>query len=100
MGGDLEGLPLWYEVADLDAEVPASLPNRTYLDSDEAEQVHTWNTYYAGQWSPVEHDGKWYPPAQDVWDGGRLHDLSVVLGSGLTHKTLAEYQAISSDSSG
>lgn len=60
-GGDATGVPVFFEIADPDAEVPEGLPERTYLE-DEVETAHSWRIWGTSGDShvPVELGGKWY----------------------------------------
>jgi hypothetical protein len=82
-GGDVEGLPVWFEITDLEAVCPFS-------DSDE-----TWETWgvFGQSHMPVEIEGKWYR-SNAVGESGELLPASVFLGAGVPILTLAEYQAI------
>lgn len=44
-GITIEGFPTFIEIASEEAEVPVGVFGRTYLDEEEVEQVHTWNTW-------------------------------------------------------
>lgn len=86
-GGNVEGLPVWFEIDDIEAPCPFS-------DSDETWE--TWGTFGQSH-LPVEIGGKWYRSVA-VGQSGQLLDASawVPLRSAgqLVVKTKAEYLAI------
>lgn len=71
VGGDLLGYPVWFEIPDPTADIPATFPNRTYeelVDPEDPEAgttttVHTWETWGAStrpDLLPQEINGTWY----------------------------------------
>lgn len=104
IGGEVENYGVMLELpANLDAEVPASFPNRSYAtidDSDpenpvESTVVHTYATYFPEQLRK-EVEGTVYVPAQAY--AGRLtgdtFKASEWVASGLTVLTRSQFQAI------
>lgn len=87
-GGDVEGLPVWFEIADINATVPA--PWQT-LDPERTTWAN-WGTFGESH-KPVEIDGKWYR-SNAVGQSGQLLDASQFVNLGLTILTKAEYHAI------
>ena len=57
-GGDVLEWPLFIEISDKGDVVPSVLPNSTYLDDDEVEQSHTWNTWIKSTSTFYEADGR------------------------------------------
>jgi len=87
-GGDVESLPVWFELDDQDTDCPFSTetPKETWA---------TWGTFGQSH-LPVEIDGKWYRSSA-VGQSGQLLDASAWVGlraAGLVVKTKAEYLAI------
>lgn len=100
VGGDAEGAVLWLEIPSPTDEVPAAFPNRTYTDNSDPENpteaTHTYESYFAqGNWTyPKEIDGKYYIPNVNPSNRGQRLPYSIVLASGLTPMTKAEWDAI------
>lgn len=45
---DVEGLPVWFEITDISAQVPEGLPDRTYQSGspqNPTTSIHTWETW-------------------------------------------------------
>jgi len=61
-GGDVEGLPVFFELNNLGNNVPVSFPDRIYIDEDKVEHIHTWETWgvYEQSHKPVKIENKWY----------------------------------------
>lgn len=106
-GGDVTGMQVYFEISDLSAEVPASFPNRTYSQFDEAnpeaeptEVTHTWATWYGGMpgHDPIEIGGQFYCSSANTWDRGRPLAASawalLVAAQSLVVKSVAEVQAM------
>lgn len=88
--GDIEGMPVWFELDDQDTDCPFSTetPKETWA---------TWGTFGQSH-LPVEIDGKWYRSSA-VGQSGQLLDASAWVGlraAGLVVKTKAEYLKIQS----
>lgn len=101
--GDVEALPVWFELDDLTDEVPASFPNRTYTTGpidNPIEHVHTWATWgvFGASHAPIQYGDKWYR-STCVGESGQMLDASQYINSGLTIKTKAEYLAIVAENS-
>jgi len=67
-GGEVEGVQVFFQITDPTAEVPETLPNRTYATGapgSETTHVHTWNTYGVDGDShkPVQVGSYWYKPS-------------------------------------
>jgi len=87
-GGDVEGLPVWFEINDINASVPA--PWQT-LDPERTTWA-TWGTF-GDSHKPTKIGTKWYR-SNAVGQSGQLLDASQFVNLGLTILTKAEYQAI------
>lgn len=94
-GGEIEALPVWFELDSLTGEVPSTFPNRTYTDEQNVEHIHTWQTW--GVWGqshhPVQYGGKWYREAIYGESGTRLL-ASQWVNQVASVKTMKDYQAI------
>jgi len=87
-GGDVEGLPVWFELTDIDADCPFSTETPKEKWSD-------WGTF-GDSHKPVQLGGKWYRSSA-VGASGALLDASAWVGfrvAGLVVKTKAEFLAI------
>ena len=94
-GCEVEGYPVFFAVSDMSAQVPANFPNRTYLDGEEVEQVHTWATWsQVMPTSPVTVDAVTYVSSNDPYSQGEPLPASVWSASGVTVVNVPEYQAI------
>lgn len=95
VGGDVSGLQVFFELDDLDDEVPESFPNRTYMSNDEdpVEVVHTWNTWGTNGEShaAIKIGDKWYKSNSDGNNLGQPLDANKWAFSALTIKTVNEY---------
>ena len=103
IGGNVYGLPVFFEfdnASDLDADVPSSFPNRTWVDdSDEDNPVtvaHTWNTWEPTH-APVEYGGKWYKSSETSQEA---IPASKWINESLAYKTVSEYREIVASNSG
>lgn len=102
--GDIYDFPVFFEFtdeSDLDNEVPATFPNRTYqeVDPDDAEQTieqtHTWRTWESTH-AITELGGKWYKSSETSQEA---IPVSAWIESGLTYKTVGEYRDLQSENS-
>lgn len=98
--GDVFRYVAFFEFAqdsDLDADVPATFPGRTYTELTDpndpdsgVERTHTWRT-----WEPnhqiAEYGGKFYKSSET---SQAAMPASYWIGAGLTVKTVAEYRKI------
>lgn len=88
-GGDIEGLPVWFEFDDPDSDCPFSTET----------PKESWNEWgvFGDSHKPVELGSKWYRSSA-VGQSGQLLDASVWVplraAGGLVVKTKAEYLAI------
>lgn len=99
VGGEVTGMDVYFELDNLDEEVPASFANRTYLvpgGGEPQEVVHTWATWgcEGGNHAPVQIGDKWYKSSSDARDLGRPIPASQWAFAGLTVKTVAEFVAL------
>lgn len=87
--GDIEGLPVWFELTDIETPCPfAPAP----VENEEPETWETWGTY-GDSHKPVKLGTKWYR-SNAVGASGALLNASEWVNMGLTVKTLAEYKQI------
>lgn len=86
--GDVEGLPVWFEISDINASVPVSLQA---LDPERTTWA-TWGTFGESH-KPTKIGTKWYR-SNAVGQSGQLLDASQFVNLGLRILTKAEYQAI------
>lgn len=82
LGGEVDGMLVYFEIDDLTDEVPAEFPNRTYTVLSDPEDLgsgvetaHTWETWgaYEGDSAgdlPVQVGEKWYRTSRDRNNGG------------------------------
>lgn len=87
-GGDVEGLPVWFELDDIDTDCPFS-------STTPKEKWATWGTFGQSH-LPVEIDGTWYR-SNAVGQSGQLLDASAwvpLRAAGLVVKSKTEYLAI------
>lgn len=102
VGGDIEGMQVFFELDDLDGEVPVSFSNRTYTEPNAdpeakpVEHVHTWATWGSDgkNHAPIQIGEKWYKSNSDVRNLGQptaAHEWAL---SGLTTLTVAQYKAL------
>lgn len=108
IGGDIFEMPVFFEFDsedDLDDEVPAKFPDRTYTELADPEdpesgvtKTHTWRTWYPRH-EPKEHGGKWYKSSETNEKAIPASCWADERASGaLTVKTVAEYREISNKS--
>lgn len=92
--GDVEGLPVWFELDTLDGEVPETFPERTYQEGGQT-LVHTWETWgvFGESHKPVQLGGKWYRSANYGQSGDFLL-ASQWVNRVSSVKTKAEFLAI------
>lgn len=81
--GDIEGLPVWFEISDVKAVCP--LGNGT-------ETWETWGTFGESH-KPVKLGTKWYRSSA-VGESGALLNASAWVNAAVTVKTRAEYLTI------
>lgn len=81
--GDVEALPVWFELDAIDVVCPFSDSNETW---------ETWGVFGESH-APRQIGGKWYR-STCVGESGQMLDASEYINSGLTIKTKAEYLAI------
>lgn len=84
-GGDVEGLPVWFEIDDINASVP--LPWQS-IDS-ERKTWADWGTFGESH-KPRKIGTKWYRSSA-VGASGQLLDASQFVGLGLTVLTRSQY---------
>lgn len=102
VGGDVEGYPVYFAIADIDTDVPAGWPNREWTDATDEENpvqvVHTWRTWYDGMPGHDPYfsstDNTYYCSSANTWDRGEPMLASVWAFSGLTIKNQAEFVAL------
>lgn len=96
--GDIEGMPVFFELDSLSGEVPASFPGRTYTTGtigNEVTHVHTWETWgVVGESHRSQLIGDKYYRSSNYGQAGTTLHASEWANAGLTVKTVAEYQAI------
>ena len=97
-GGELEAFPVFFELDLLTGQVPESFPERTYIDAEGVEQVHTWETWgvSGASHAPVQYGLKWYRSAAYGAAGTMLNASQWISyrNVGGIVKTLGEYRAI------
>lgn len=101
VGGEAEGVQVLFEFTDeasLDAEVPSSWPNRTWMDltdpDNPVEVTHTFKTWCehgSPNNYPQKLGDKWYLPNNNWQNSGLLLPASTWIFSGLNYKTVKEY---------
>lgn len=93
-GCEITGYPIYFDVADIEAEVPENFPNRTYTeeseDSEPVVKVHTWKTWYNGMpgHDPIPHENGFYCSSANTWNKGA--PLPASFWGSLTTKTVGE----------
>lgn len=84
-GGDVEGLPVWFEISDINASVPVPWQS---IDS-ERKTWADWGTFGESH-KPRKIGTKWYRSSA-VGASGQLLDASQFVGLGLTVLTRSQY---------
>lgn len=96
--GEIFNMVGFFEVAsaNYNDQVPAGVPNRSYIDGNEDEQVRTW-----AQWKDATHnhfgpwDGKYYVPGSSFGVNIKASELYAgQQGTGVTVRTLKEFKTI------
>lgn len=83
--GDIEGLPVWFEIDDINASVP--LPWQA-IDTERTTWAD-WGTF-GDSHKPTKIGTKWYRSSA-VGSSGQLLDASQFVGLGLTVLTRSQY---------
>lgn len=84
-GGEIEGLPLWFEIDDIEANVPANL----LAISNTGPTWETWGTFGESH-KPRKIGDKWYRSTA-IGQSGDLLLASIAIASGVTLLTKAQY---------
>lgn len=91
-GGDVKEWPLWFEISDIDSDVPSNLPNATFSDEEGEEQANTWNTWKGSNHTFMEIDGKFYLGTNANSDSDL--DFSLVVPNLSLLKTMSEIKEL------
>lgn len=59
-GGRLDDFKFFFKVSDLDAQVPAGVPNSDYLDENDTPVLHTWRTWCRSDIPPLTDGTDFY----------------------------------------
>ena len=104
IGGDIEGMEVYFELDSLENEVPETFTNRIITNTDLSDpenpvittSVHTWETWgrNGDSHAPKQIENKWYKSNSDANNSGIPLPASLWVFSGLTIKTVLEYKAL------